>query len=197
MLQVSSIASPYISRSRWILLQTFSPLLSSGVCLEPITFDKAKQLIENGTVESLGALGRSPLELKRYWNYRDTNIKPHYCSVTDYLYTTVFGLNSIIMNDEKDDGSCSKIAAIVPDNFNKTEVLVWRENDFGYYFEDGVFHHVLWSSRPLSADRLAEEVRRRRIDEGYEAVWFVNPPVLMSVPGLWHAHIISRKKKKE
>jgi hypothetical protein len=163
--------------------------------LEPITFEKAKQLIEDGTIESLGTLGRSPLELKRYLNYRDNNIKPHYRSVTDYLYITIFGFDSVIIDTKDEQGGTGKRAAIVPDNFTKAEVLVWRENDFGYYFENGVSHHVLWSSRPLSEERLAEEVRTRMIDQGYEVVWFVNPPMLMSVPGLWHAHIISRKKE--
>ena len=47
--------------------------------------------------------------------------------------------------------------------------------------EDGIEHHVIWSSVPLEAEEVDEVIQRNR-PEGCEYVWFVNPLELRSVP---------------
>eukprot|EP00884_Botryococcus_braunii_P010548 jgi/Botrbrau1/19495/Bobra.0812s0002.1 len=69
--------------------------------------------------------------------------------------------------------------------------IVWRPNDFPYHYEDGIEHHVLWSSQALTHERIEQEIKERR--KGYETVYWINPPVIMSIPGVWHCHILSRK----
>lgn len=58
-------------------------------------------------------------------------------------------------------------------------------------------HHVLWCSRPLEATRVAAAAAAARDPQGagaWEWVHFVNPTLLKSVPSIWHAHIISRRR---
>lgn len=33
-----------------------------------------------------------------------------------------------------------------------------------------------------------------QVPHGAETLWFVNPPVLQSVPAIWHAHILVRQQ---
>jgi len=63
--------------------------------------------------------------------------------------------------------------------------------DFPYSLEEGIEHHVLWSSAPLSTAEMEAEVSRHR--DGYEYLIFVNPDVLKSIPTIWHAHVLSRR----
>jgi hypothetical protein len=122
-----------------------------------------------------------------------------------------------------------KLVAVVPDDFQTNERIIWRENvsklerkkeriefqrrrggatkkillfsfsnffthllfflfnlqDFPYAFDQGIEHHVLWSSIPLDHDRIQLEASlRRNFEEGWELIYFVNPTVLKSVPAV-------------
>lgn len=78
--------------------------------------------------------------------------------------------------------------------------LVWRLNDFPYYYEPGIEHHLLWCTEPLDVaevDRLArerfggEEEEEGRRPQRQHLV-FVNPAPLQSVLAVWHAHVLVR-----
>ena len=64
--------------------------------------------------------------------------------------------------------------------------------DFPYALEDGIEHHNIWASRPLTAEQLRAEVEARR--RGYESLHFVNPTALMSVPGVSRARCVRRPR---
>ena len=66
------------------------PVLSTGVRLHPMTWDEAAAAINDGSTEALATLGRLPLEIKSYNEFRSTNILGKYASVTDYLLATIF-----------------------------------------------------------------------------------------------------------
>lgn len=65
-----------------------------GVRLEPIPWDELVALISDGSERALGSLGRSPLQLKEYWDYRDGVILRDFATVTDYLRVRVFGFDT-------------------------------------------------------------------------------------------------------
>jgi hypothetical protein len=69
--------------------------------------------------------------------------------------------------------------------------------DFPYNFEAGVEHHNVWASRPLADAELAAAVASHRPPAAWEAVWFVNPASLASIPTVWHAHVLSRRVEGE
>jgi hypothetical protein len=83
--------------------------------------------------------------------------------------------------------------------------LIWRLNDFPYFYEPGIEHHLLWCTEPLpieEVDRLARErfgsggtgncARRKR-----QHMVFVNPAPLQSVLAVWHAHVLVRDAPEE
>ena len=57
-------------------------------------------------------------------------------------------------------------------------------------------HHNVWATRPLSPDELAAAVSEHRPADAWDAVHFVNPASLASIPAIWHAHVLSRAKAK-
>lgn len=75
-----------------------------------------------------------------------------------------------------------RLAAAVPADFKASGRVVWRENDFPYSFEAGIEHHNIWSSAPLPEAEVEAVIAERRPEGEWDALWFVNPPVLMSVP---------------
>ncbi|GAB4813255.1 hypothetical protein N2152v2_000301 [Parachlorella kessleri] len=135
--------------------------------------------------EALGALGRSPAQLKAYYDYRDDAILKRFASTDDYLLVKVFGVPATLT-----PGGLQ--AAALPPDFHEELRVVFRENDFPYYFEEGIEDHTLWANRPLSPWELQQAVAAHR--PRHDVVYYVNPPSLMSVPAIWHAHVISRRR---
>ena len=74
--------------------------------------------------------------------------------------------------------------------------MIWRPNDFPYYLEDGVQHDCIWFEAGAHTDRaVADAIAVHRPPADFEAVWWVNPPHLMSIPELHHVHVISRRRE--
>ncbi|KAL4520398.1 hypothetical protein Ndes2526A_g04968 [Nannochloris sp. 'desiccata'] len=143
-----------------------------GIRLEPMCWDEASALIADGTLTSLAKLGRLPSDTRKYRKFRSEHILATYASVTDYLYASVFNLEC----KTKDE----KLIAVVPDDFRTKERI-----DFPYAFKHGIEHHVLWSSLPLDHDKIIiEATARRDSQQGWELIYFINPPVLKSVPAV-------------
>ena len=63
----------------------------AGVRMEPASWEEAKHIIEDGTLGAFAKFGRHPIDLKKYEEFRKNEILTKYCSVTDYLYATIFG----------------------------------------------------------------------------------------------------------
>ena len=109
-----------------------------------------------------------------------------YASVGDYILSREFGF----VTEPRDDG---RRAAVAPPGF--TRAVAWAPNDFPYFFEAGMEHHILWcAGGALSDDELAEHIEKHRPAERYEVQLFVNPKRLQSVTNVWHAHVISRPR---
>ena len=182
--------------------------IHAGVMMEPMAWEEASTLIRDGSLRALSILGRSPQGIKKYHHVRDSHILATYATVTDYLYATVFNIPCVTRGHEPsniDDGdavnSTTRLVAVVPADFGTTSATttttVWKENDFPYNFEPGIEHHVLWSSASLTTAQLVQEIEKYRDSNVYEWVSFVNPNALKSIPTIWHAHIVSRRKTTE
>jgi hypothetical protein len=116
------------------------------------------------------------------------------------------------------DAEAAKAAAPLPDGgaceSQTRRRLIWRLNDFPYYYEPGVEHHLLWCTEPLpieEVDRLASERFGSSRDRGdncdangngnggssphrRQHLIFVNPAPLQSVLAVWHAHVLVRSE---
>lgn len=66
--------------------------------------------------------------------------------------------------------------------------------EFPYSCEEGIEHHNIWCTEPMSESEVWDVIRQNR--EGYESLMFVNPVPLQSVPAIWHAHVLSRRLTK-
>ncbi|CAL5224508.1 g7205 [Coccomyxa viridis] len=153
-----------------------------GFQLEPVPWDTVKHLVAENTTESLGKLGRSPAGQVIYWRFK-SKADQEWSSVADYMLWKVFQFPIHFSADGR-----KAVSVPAPDWENPT--IVWRPNDFPYNYEADVEHHNIWSTVPLSEQRVLEIASQHR--EGYEYVWFTNPLPLASIPSVWHSHVISR-----
>mmetsp|Transcript_3857 Transcript_3857/g.7966 ORF Transcript_3857/g.7966 Transcript_3857/m.7966 type:complete len:208 (-) Transcript_3857:276-899(-) len=136
--------------------------------------------------EQYDKLGRMPEDILVYREFRDKVVE-EYETIGDYVAVQVFGLET-----ETNFMSSHKRKAVWPSDFNAGEpMLVFRENDFPYSLEDGIEHHVLWSSSDLSEKAIRDVIAKER--DGFESIFFINPPEYKSVHSIQHAHILSRK----
>ena len=69
--------------------------------------------------------------------------------------------------------------------------------DFPYNFAPGIAHYNVWCTRPLPPPELTAVVERHAPSATHDAVAFVNPAALASIPSVWHAHVLVRAKGGE
>lgn len=62
----------------------------AGVRMEPTSWEEAKAAVAEGSVYAISRLGRHPLDLKKYEEFRQNNVLSKYQSVSDYLFATIF-----------------------------------------------------------------------------------------------------------
>lgn len=57
--------------------------------------------------------------------------------------------------------------------------------------QEGIAHHLLWASKPLTSQEIEEEIKAAFPD--LPTLYFVNPVELQSVLHIWHAHVLVRE----
>lgn len=122
--------------------------------------------------------------------------------MSDYVKASVLGAPTAPNAEGKLEAAAASAPAADAANGQTTTSaerrLIWRLNDFPYYYEPGVEHHLLWCTEPLDVaevDRLARErfgggsggQQKKR-----QHLIFVNPAQLQSVLAVWHAHVLVR-----
>jgi len=84
-------------------LYTFAAItFFAGVRLRPMSWVEAETLINDSSLGALSTLGRLPLEIKRYREFRK-KIATAFASITDYLLVTIFGCKSSPNEGERID----------------------------------------------------------------------------------------------
>jgi hypothetical protein len=151
-----------------------------------ISWDEAKRIIEDGSVEQLARLERNADVLTLYRAFR-AELVNEWATVTDYLVATVFSEHASVLL--QDDGR-KKAKLLVVDE----QVKVWRPNDFPYDFEAGVKHYCLWCTVPLSRNTIIYEIALKFCPDEYDYLFFINPPSLQSIRNLWHCHVMVRQR---
>eukprot|EP00242_Pyramimonas_sp_CCMP2087_P010640 CAMPEP_0198224278 /NCGR_PEP_ID=MMETSP1445-20131203/96180_1 /TAXON_ID=36898 /ORGANISM="Pyramimonas sp., Strain CCMP2087" /LENGTH=192 /DNA_ID=CAMNT_0043903387 /DNA_START=299 /DNA_END=878 /DNA_ORIENTATION=- len=147
-----------------------------GIIEEKLTWQDVAVFIKTGQYSKLG---RVPEEILRYRAFT-TKMKDAYETIGDYVAARVFGVETEI------NAASNKLKAVWPSTSEEAEPqLVWRENDFPYSMVDGLEHHVLWSTGELTERAIQEAIAKER--EGYESVFFINPPENKSVKNIEHA----------
>ncbi|KAF6254300.1 hypothetical protein COO60DRAFT_1542055 [Scenedesmus sp. NREL 46B-D3] len=154
---------------------------------EVITWDQIGEIVQIGTVESLGRLRRSEQQLKTYHAFMD-QVRQDYASVADFIKISVLDSASKLNAEGKKEAV---------DSEHDTQQLVWHLNDFPYYFEDDVQHWLLWSThKPLEQPAIQQQVAAKFPEQQWEHITFVNPVALQSVLVIWHCHVLVRPKQQ-
>jgi len=147
-------------------------------CNSPMRWEDVRHYVISGQVHRLR---RSAQQLAEYRAWRNETLAK-FDTIADYLRHRVFG------HRLRRQGNGRHVAE--PPSPNDEPRIVWRPNDFPYYFEAGIEHHILWYEQgPPTDESVAEAIARER--PGYETVTWVNPVELQSVRGLHHAHVLS------
>ncbi|KAI8941298.1 hypothetical protein NX059_002526 [Plenodomus lindquistii] len=156
------------------------------------------------STHQLEALTRWPSQLKAYLAWT-AHVKQQYGSVMQYLLRERLFWTPI----QDEEGGVLRFetkgnAAFV----DEADYLILR-NDWGYAFEEGVKHIVVWLKHRLPVDEqgaLSAEGRgvvegfvsrefRARVGEGVKGekvLWFKNTTTLQSVRSLEHVHVLVR-----
>ena len=66
-------------------------------------------------------------------------------------------------------------------------------------------HSNVWAFSALAPPQLEALIEERRPrggkgegeGGGFETLWYVNPAALASIPDVWHAHVLSRRRRKK
>ncbi|GAX81515.1 hypothetical protein CEUSTIGMA_g8943.t1 [Chlamydomonas eustigma] len=151
-----------------------------------ISWRDAEEHISEGTVQSLAKLQRSEGVLRQYRAFRE-QVLCKWETLLDYMRAQVFDCSTKAVED-------GKISAHLKEHVAKQEnpTIAWRKNDFPYNFEQGIDHHVLWSTKPLATEELTLAISTEF--PSHETLYWINPPELQSIGALWHCHVLSRPK---
>lgn len=155
-----------------------------GYCLQKLSWEAACQLAREATFESLGTLGRHPSDIVVYRRFRG-KVLQEYVTMADFVSATILGYDTCLLEDGKRRAVPPSVTCAEPQTY-------WRRNDFPYNFEPGIEHHNIWSTQPLPPERIVQIADEHR--QGWEFVWFINPVGLASIPAVWHAHVLSRRR---
>ena len=160
------------------------PHLQYGYQKTPLTWEQLKEIIL--VEKNLAKLSRSSSQQREYEIFR-LCLTFKYRSVLDYILISKFHFDKKLAEDGRWHAvPCLKDAA------EMRQVLVL--NDFPYFTEHGIVHHILWKTKesilPQDIDRAKEKIRSQMNVE--DALYWINPPHLQSLPDIEHVHILSR-----
>lgn len=137
-------------------------------------------------------------------------MKEKYGSVMAYLLTQrLFWTPLRISTEEGDAEGALKFKVQSQTPFSNEEDFEILRNDWGYAFEPGVVHAVVWlkhrlpvdeegalsqEGRDMVEDFVAREFRGRAGEDhvGEKVLWFKNTTTLQSVRSLEHVHVLIR-----
>lgn len=180
----------------------------------PLSWDELRNIIIVG--KDLSLLSRSKEQTNTYRKCRVT-INNEWISIYDYLLCTKFGFDWVYAEDSETDVSSptynqqqtkkrsnptfQKYLQQTASSITTQPQLKLCLNDFPYYFEPNIHHHVLWK---LGGVVTADEITQAKkdilcqahtsvvdIEKDHEVfLHWVNPPHLKSLPGIDHVHIL-------
>eukprot|EP00210_Caulerpa_lentillifera_P004541 g4333.t1 len=159
-----------------------------GSLRNPLDWKTTKQIVQEGSYESLKLLIRSSDSQQRYRIHRQKLLSEFY-SLTDSVKIRILGYDYRMEQEEHETGPVFKKKAVA--GVNHLPTVVFTENEFPYFFETGIKHDLLWSEQELSSSEIESLIAKYK--PGFEVVWFRNPPELQSIPEVWHVHILSKQ----
>ena len=160
------------------------PKLQYGYQRTPLTWDQLQDiiLVEN----NLAKLSRSSSQQREYEIFRFCLIQI-YASALDYILISKFQFDK----KRGEDGRWQAVPSL-QESTETRQVLVL--NDFPYFTEDGIVHHILWKLKGSILPAEIEEAKKNIQSQmnAVDSLHWINPPHLQSLPDIEHVHILSR-----
>lgn len=67
-----------------------------GFCFEPMPWGRAAAAVADGGVRAMGAMGRTPEGVARYWRWRDEVCAREYASTADFVRIEIMGFETAV-----------------------------------------------------------------------------------------------------
>jgi len=158
----------------------------------PLTWARAAKVVGERDFQSFAPPqgGRSQQMQADYDGWRLHGALAGYVSISDFIKIERLGLASA----EEADG---RLGCAEPEPFPRK--VIWWPNDFPYFVEPGIEHHVIWVSgfagAPLETHpEIAAELERQRPAGSWEVLFWENPTELRSIPEVRHVQVLSRPR---
>lgn len=180
---------------------------------QKITFEEAEEYIRTS---QLDRLGRSLAQEERY-SRQNARLKDEWASICDFILHDKFSIVSFthslysdvfvadltydspcLSQDFVEEGGFKAVPRPLPTLSSDQSIRLAR-NDHPYFFEDGMEHWVLWKLGFLAVreDEIVTATQQLQKESDVQRwTWFQNPPALMSIPEIQHAHIIVLREAK-
>ncbi|CAF0822931.1 unnamed protein product [Rotaria sordida] len=153
---------------------------------KPIEWNYLIKWLENGQEYPLW---RDEQQTQRYIEHQ-LLVSKEYGSMNDFIR-----INYLKWDVDLDKSSHRRIA--IPGVESIKEPLL-TPNDFPYNLANGIQHWLIWCDpKPTEPEKIIEEVINKEFhSEQFEKLYFVNPPRLRSISGVFHAHVFTREIKR-
>mmetsp|Transcript_92853 Transcript_92853/g.113739 ORF Transcript_92853/g.113739 Transcript_92853/m.113739 type:complete len:209 (+) Transcript_92853:3-629(+) len=148
-----------------------------------ITWELLKKIRIDGRFD---LFHRHPDMLKIYKESVKKN-KEIYADYESKLLNEFFGISLF------KDNETGKLKANRDELKNLGKKMCWTVNKFPYNWSKNIKHELLWCTQSLTKKEIKDEIKKN-IPNNYKVIWWVNPMKYRSVPGLYHAQIISKKR---
>ncbi|KAH3762525.1 hypothetical protein Pelo_5637 [Pelomyxa schiedti] len=174
----------------------FFTVLAPVPLTEPFSWDRLSEIVGAGKTE---LLGREPAAQTQYVESM-RGLKGTWKSVDDFILVKHFGWtqrNAASTYPSPNCGAATAPTAVWeahrPPEYDESTFVRLSDNDYPYWVEDGIRHHVLWSGRHLSEVEVDAELGRA-LGPGHDVMWFENKGDRKSIKRLHHVQVFSRRK---
>lgn len=166
------------------------PVLKYGYRTTRITWDELTTWVGSG---DLDRLTRSQDQQAAYERFK-RDLLTSWKSMLDYVLCSKFP--NLFQKQCDDSGKFAAFPCIAKATQGQT-YSVLAPNDFPYYVETNVTHHVYWKLGGRITDQEIEDTISRLAPNKEEVLHWINPERLQSIPELDHAHFLVNNKTSE
>jgi hypothetical protein len=159
------------------------------------TFEELERLVTQGHIDQLGRTAAQTAVYHQHMN----DVRKVWASIDDFVLHTVFGFGYI--QDATGLRRAVRPSRELPcrvvagSSYGQLPPVRFTANKFPYNLPPGVNHDLLWSTEELDHATVCMLVNQYRPAQEWETVVWVNPPSLKSIHTVFHAHVLSRRRK--
>jgi hypothetical protein len=169
------------------------PVLKYGYRTTPASWDELVQILH--VERDIPRLSRSVQQQREYEVFRHY-MREQFVSSLDYILISKFGVEAIEETASPGSTARPKWKSKYSLADMKTSITKLIPNDFPYFHEDGIEHYIYWKTKDPVTDQEIDQVKKelRQTYKAVDILFWVNPPVLKSIPEIDHVHFLFRRE---